>query len=239
MPEKNLKNNQQVIILIGAPGAGKGTQAGLLSEKLNLYHFETSKILEAAFRNVSQRRFVSANGEKYDLLEEKKKWETGILCTPSLVSYLVKEKVVELHEDNKSIIFSGSPRTIDEGKTLIPFLKKLYGSKNIKVIFLEITAKETIWRNSRRRICELMRHPILYSKENEALRFCPLDGSKLLNRKGLDDPETIKIRIKEYQERTYPLVDLFNKQGLSLSRIDGKNSVAKVFADVLKALGEE
>ena len=88
---------------------------------------------------------------------------------------------------------TGSPRTLYEGKRIIPLLKKLYGTKNIKIILIKVSAEESIFRNSHRRICELMRHPILYTKETIKLTRCPLDGSKLIRRKGLDDPETIKV----------------------------------------------
>jgi len=115
-------------------------------------------------------------------------------------------------------------------------LKKLYGSKNIKVVLVEISAQESIWRNSHRRICQLMRHPIIYAKETAQLKRCPLDGSRLVRRKGLDEPETIKVRLKEYKEKTLPLIEYFKKQGLRTRKINGKGSVEVVFKRVLKSL---
>ena len=56
-----------------------------------------------------------------------------------------------------------------------------------------------------------MRHSILFNKETENLTICPLDGSKLVKREGLDDPETIKVRLKQYKERTFPMVEYFEK----------------------------
>jgi adenylate kinase len=78
-----------------------------------------------------------------------------------------------------------------------------------------------------------MRHPILFAKETVGLKYCPVDGSKLLFRKD-DTPETIKIRLKEYEERTFPLIGFFKKQGLKIKEINGEQSVADVFSDVLK-----
>ena len=78
-----------------------------------------------------------------------------------------------------------------------------------------------------------MRHPILYSKETEKLKRCPLDGSKLLKRKGLDDPEVIKVRLKEYQERTFPLIEYFEKEGLEVQKINGSPPPADVFKNIL------
>jgi len=228
----------KIIILLGPPGSGKGAQAELLSKEMNLYYFETSKILEEKFnaQTVGPKTAIKIEGKKYYFSKEKKLWKEGILCSPPFVTYLVSEKIKALFREGKSLILSGSPRTLYEGERLVPLLKKLYGKENISVILIEQDAQASIFRNSHRRICELMRHPILYTKETAGLKQCPLDGSKLLKRKGLDAPETIKVRLKEYQERTYPLVALFKKQGLEVKKVNGEQSVAKVFKDILKVL---
>ncbi|MCD6148360.1 nucleoside monophosphate kinase [bacterium] len=228
--------SSKVIILLGPPGSGKGTQAILLSEKLNLYYIETSKIIEANVMKAKKGEFISIKGNKFPLAKEKKLWKTGKLCTPEVVSFWVKEKIKELSKEKKGLVFAGSPRTLYEGKEVIPLLKKLYGRKNIKIILLHISAEETIFRNSHRRICQLMRHPILYSEETKKLKRCPLDGSKLLKRKGLDDPKVIKVRIKEYKERTLPLLDYFQKENLKIKKINGSLPPADVFKNILKSL---
>jgi len=228
--------NKLVIILLGPPGSGKGTQAELLSEKLSLYVLETSKIIEGAFTGAKKGDFIRTKEKKYFLWKEKKLWETGILCSPPFVSCLVNQKIKELYQVGENLVMAGSPRTLYEGKEVMPLMEKLYGKKNIKVILIEVSAKESIFRNSHRRICELMRHPILYSTETKNLKICPLDGSKLIRRKGLDDPETIKIRLKEYKERTLPLIGYFKKRGLKVKKVNGQDSVAKVFERILKAL---
>ncbi|MBU2634956.1 hypothetical protein KJ841_00570, partial [Patescibacteria group bacterium] len=127
-------------------------------------------------------------------------------------------------------------RTLYEGERITPLLKELYGDENIKVFLIDISAEQTIFRNTHRRICELMRHPVLYNKETENLKICPLDGSKLIRRKGLDDSEVIKIRLKEYKERTFPLIELFGKQGIEVNKINGEQSVSNVHKDILKAI---
>jgi len=233
---------KQVIIIFGPPGAGKGTQAELLADKLNLYYLETSKILEQSFKAAenladdSPERFVEVGEEKYDILKEKDLWEKGILCSPPLVSYLIKKKIRECYDQGKNLVMAGSPRTLFEAQDLVPFLGDLYAKENIKMLLLDISPEQTLFRNSRRRICGLMRHPILYNKETEKLTVCPIDGSKLVARKKLDDPETIKVRIKEYQERTLPIVDYLKKNGFEIKKINGEQSVADVFDDIIKAL---
>jgi len=225
----------KVIILLGPPGSGKGTQAGLLSEKLDLHHLETSEIIEKDLSDVKKGDFVIVKGKRYFLLEEKKLRESGGLMSSSLIAFWIENKIRELAAKEKGIILSGSPRTLYEGKELIPFLKRLHGAKNIKIILIKLNPKESVRRNSHRKTCELIRHPILFTKETQKLTRCPLDGSKLLIRKD-DNPETIRIRLKEYRERTLPLIDYFEKQGLKVKKVNGEQPVADVFKDILKII---
>lgn len=234
--------DKRIVIIFGQPGAGKGTQSELLSDRLGLYPFETSKLLEEKFMEAeglsedSPERFVDLDGEKFDMLEEKKLWTEGVLCSPPFVSDLTRKKIKELSDSGKSLALSGSPRTLLEAEKLVPFLKELYGADNIKVVFLKISAESTIFRNSHRKICDLMRHPILYSEETANLENCPLDGSKLIKREGLDTPETIKVRLKEYAERTLPVLEFLKENGIQVSEIDGEKTIVEVFEDVLEAL---
>jgi len=230
-----------VVIILGPPGAGKGTQAELLAEKLNLYLFETSKILENRFKEIEnfplkkEERFVKINGKKFDILEEKRKWQEGKLCSPPFVTFLVVNEIKKLFEAGKNLVLSGSPRTLYEAKKILPILENLYDKKNIRVILLEISPQETIFRNSHRKICQLMRHSILFNKETENLTHCPLDGSLLIKRK-IDTPEIIKVRIREYQKKTLPILSYFQKNKIRIHKIKGERSVAQVFEDILRAL---
>lgn len=224
-----------VAILLGPPGAGKGTQAILLADKLGLYYFETSKIIEENIKEAKEGDFVEVEGKKFPLLKEKENWEKGDISSPPLVVFWIKNKIERLATLGENLVMAGSPRSLYEGKELLPLFKKLYGPENIKVILMELSVKESIFRNSHRRICALMRHPILYNEETKNLKNCPLDGSKLMKR-ALDKPEIIEKRFRVYQKKTLPLVDFFEKEGLKVKKVNGEQSVAKVFKDILEVL---
>jgi len=236
---KNIRLMQkQVIILFGAPGAGKGTQATLLSEKLDFFYFETSGIIERIIKDAKEE-FIEEDGEKFYFAEQKRLWENGKLWDPPFVVHFAKEKIKELANEGKSILFAGSPRTIYEAQKELPLLKELYGAENIKVFLIEISPQETLHRNSNRKICELMRHPIIFNDETKNLTLCPLDGSKLEKREGLDNPETIKVRLEEYKNRTVPIFDIIEKEGIQIKKINGEQSVAGVYNDILSKISDK
>lgn len=235
--------SKQVIILFGPPGAGKGTQSELLTEKFGLFSLESSKIIEREFKKFekmgedSPERFVECFGEKFDVLVEMDNWKKGILTSPPFATMLIMQEIKRCHEQGESLMMSGSPRTVYEAEKEMPMLVELYGKENIKIVLIEISPETTAHRNVNRKICELMRHSILHNAETEILTMCPLDGSKLVKRQGLDDPETIKTRLVQYKERTLPLFEYFKQSGFSVEKINGEGSVAEVHKDILNIIG--
>ncbi len=227
---------KQVIILFGPPGAGKGTQSELLSDKLGLYVSETSGIIGKKIAEAQPGAFVEVDGEKYYFAKEKEIADAGTLWDPPFVVTLMLEKIKELADEGRSIIFSGSPRTAYEVEKMMPFIENLYGKENIKIVLIEVEPEVTILRNSNRKTCELMRHSILTNEETKNLTLCPLDGSKLLMRKDDNDPEVIKKRINQYVERTLPMIDYFNKNNFEVNKINGDQTIDKVFNDILNAI---
>jgi len=230
-----LSKNPKVIIIMGPPGSGKGTQAELLAEKFNLFHLETSDIIEKNFAIAKKGDFIKIGGKKYFISEEKKLRNSGKWMSPPLITFWVKNKIKELAEEKKGIVISGSPKTLFEGKEITPLLKKFYRTFNIKVVLIKQKPEVSIWRNSKRRICQLMRHAILYTKETVKLKHCPFDGSNLISRED-SDPKVIKSKFKEFQDRSLPIIDYFKKQGLKVKGVNGEQSVADVFKDILKVL---
>ncbi len=236
MSELKKIDSQRIIIVIGPPGSGKGTQAILLADKLGLYYFETSKIIELNVMNAKKGEWQMVEGKKYFLENEKIIWEKGGLCSPPIVTFWVKEKIKNLANENQGIIFAGSPRTIYEAENLMPLLEKLYKKENIKIVLLDLPPEQTLWRNSRRKICTLMRHPIIYHQETKKLKICPLDGSKLVTRVGLDSKKSIKLRVEQYQIRTFPVIDYLKKNQYEVVKINAMPAPSIVFSDICDAL---
>ena len=229
---------KQVIILFGPPGAGKGTQAELLAERTHCFHIESSKLIEDSFNNADPEKSIEIDGQVYKMTDEKKRWQDGLLNSFPFVAWLIKEKIKDIYNQGKGIIFSGSPRSLYEAGQEFPLLKELYGVENIKFFLLSISPETTIFRNSNRKSCELMRHSILFSKETENLTMCPLDGSALGKRKNLDDIDTIKKRLEVFEENTLPVVEFAEKeQGINIIKINAEQTVSQVFEDIMKHLG--
>ncbi len=219
--------SKEVVIFIGPPGSGKGTQADLLLEEMGFYHLESSKVIEEKFKS------APANDEA--IARERELWASGKLNSPEMVRELILERIREVATEGKSIVFSGSPRTLYEAEGEMPVLEELYEPQHIHVLHLEIGEEESVRRNSKRRICAENRHPIPNLPSYEKLTKCPKDGSELITR-ALDTEDTIRVRFKEYLARTAPVLKLLEDRGYAIVNIDGDTTIETVHSHVADAI---
>jgi adenylate kinase len=227
-----MKKNK-LVILIGPPGSGKGSQALLLADKKRMRHLEVSKLLEKRFLNAKEDESIKIGEEKYDLKEQERRWREGLLCEDVFVAHIVEENITKLKEESDPILLDGYPRTKEQGALAFPFLLSYYKKDGILVIYLDISEEESLRRNSGRRVCSLMRHSILNIEETKDLTVCPVDGSSL-EKRVMDDPETIKVRLEKFQTNTLPAVKFMEDEGVRVAKIDGAGSISDVFFRVLK-----
>lgn len=226
---ENMDNDSQkwAVILIGPPGSGKDTQAELLAQELGLVHIQTSKLIEAKFKD-------GGDGDPA-LTMEKQKWASGELNSHDFVLALVRSAVELAHRSGKGAVLSGSPREVEEASLEMPILDTLYGKDNIKVVNIRVSPEESLKRNSRRRICQANRHPIPDIEEYRDIKVCPQDGSPVVTRE-LDDPDIIRHRYEVYRKQTEPVIDFLSKQGYNIITIDGERSIEDVHRDILNHL---
>ena len=215
---------RQVVVFIAPPGAGKGTQADRLAEKFGFFHLESSKVIED--------KFASASPDDAVIQQEIKNNRAGILNDPKLVSEWMKERIGQLADQDKSIVFSGSPRTLFEAEQLVPFLEGLYSKENIKILKIEISDEESIKRNSHRRMCKANRHPIPNLPQFQNITTCPQDGSELIHRED-DQPERIKVRHQEFKNRTAPVLEYLKAHDYPIIEINGAQTIDTVSEDIL------
>lgn len=218
---------RKAIILYGAPGSGKGTQANLLAHKLDLIHFDTGKFLEALVHDPKKQKNPI-------IAREKKLFDSGVLNTPSFVLSHLKSQVKKIAGAGLGIIFSGSPRTLYEAKGLMPILEKLYKRRNIFVFELDVPDNIPSKRNSVRLICTICGYPLLtafYPSKNP--KHCPVCAGPFY-RRTLDNSKTIKVRLGEYQKRTQVIFKFLIDRKYHVHKINGTPPPYIVFDHISK-----
>lgn len=206
------------LILLGAPGAGKGTQAEVICSTFNIPAISTGNILREAVKN------GTALG-----MEAKTYMEGGKLVPDELVINILKERLAK--DDCKAgFILDGFPRTVPQAEAL-----DRMGIVIDKVIDLEVPDEAITRRMSGRRVCESCGASYhLEFKPSKAEGVCDKCGGKTVQRKD-DHPDTVKERLEVYHAQTEPLKDYYQQTG-KLVIVEGQNEVAETTALVLKAL---
>lgn len=223
--------NKIAVILYGPPGGGKGTQADLIAQKMGIIHFDTGKFLEGLWNDPARQK------EKI-IRREKKLFDAGKLNTPSVVFREVAAQAKKIAGADMGIVFSGSPRSLYEAERLLPVLRKLYGKK-IFIFVLEIPEAISVKRNGSRLLCAECKKPLLTAYyPSKSPKHCPICAGPFY-RRTLDDPEVIKVRLKEYRNRTMPIFDYVRRLRMKVHTINGMPAPYKVFEKIYQILGKE
>ena len=208
------------LILLGAPGAGKGTQAEIISDKYNIPTISTGNMIRAALKNGTEMG-----------LKAKAYTEQGKLVPDDVVIGIIRERLAE-SDCKKGFILDGFPRTIPQAKAL--------DDMNITIdaaLSIEVADEEIVKRMSGRRVCEkcgASYHTEFKKPEIEGV--CNNCDGNLVIRKD-DEPETVLERLKVYHDQTEPLKDYYKAQD-KLVLVQGQDDVRDTTELVLKALSE-
>ncbi len=210
------------LMLFGAPGAGKGTQAKFLIEKYNIPQISTGDILRAAIV------------DKTDMgMEAKKFMDEGKLVPDSTIIGIIKDRLAEA-DCKDGFILDGFPRTLAQAEALNELMKNM-GISLDKVISLNVPDELIVGRITGRRVCakcgasfHVEFNP---SKKEDECDYC---GGELIIRKD-DNAETVISRLDAYHTQTSPLIDFYTKMGVFME-LDGTKDVSEVTTDMLNAL---
>ena len=211
------------IIMLGAPGAGKGTQAEMICEKYGLPHVSTGDIFRANIKNGTEL------GK-----EAKQYMDKGQLVPDELTVKILLDRVAQ--DDCKNgYVLDGFPRTIPQAEVLEEALNKL-GDKIDYAINVEVPDENIINRMSGRRACVncgATYHVVYAPTKVEGI--CDKCGEKLILRDD-DKPETVKSRLDVYHQQTQPLIEFYSKKNI-LKEVDGTVSMNDVFNNIVAILG--
>lgn len=210
------------IIMLGAPGAGKGTQAKMIAEKFGIPHVSTGDIFRANIKNGTELG-----------MEAKKYMDEGKLVPDELTVKILLDRVAQ-EDCGSGYVLDGFPRTIPQAKVLDEALEKL-GEKIDYAVNVDVPDENIVRRMSGRRAC--LKCGATYHVEHippKAEGVCDTCGSGLALRDD-DKPETVLKRLQVYHEQTQPLIDFYTEKGV-LRTVDGTRDMQAVFAAIVEIL---
>ncbi len=202
------------LILLGPPGAGKGTQAERLEDDFHLPYIATGNMLRAA---VAQGTELGKQAEAF--------MDDGKLVPDELIIGMILE-CVEQDGCKDGFLLDGFPRNLEQARSLDEAIRRLNRSLTAALL-IEVPDDVLLRRITGRRVCSKEGH--VYHVESNPPKHegvCDIDGSKLIQRKD-DSPEVVEKRLREYHEKTAPIVGHYDEQGL-LKRFDGTRDAAEV-----------
>ncbi|MDO4522396.1 MAG: adenylate kinase [Eubacteriales bacterium] len=212
------------IIMLGAPGAGKGTQAKRIAEKYGIPHISTGDIFRA---NIKEGTELGQKAKTY--------MDQGLLVPDDLVVDLVVDRLGQ-DDCTRGYVLDGFPRTIPQAESLDAALAKL-GEKMEYAIDVDVPDENIVNRMGGRRACVgcgATYHVVFNPTKVEGI--CDACGEKLILRDD-DKPETVQKRLTVYHQQTQPLIDYYNNAGI-LKSVDGTMEMDDVFDAIVKILGE-
>ena len=212
-----------IIVMLGAPGAGKGTQAAMICDKYDIPHVSTGDIFRANIKNGTEL------GKK-----AKAFMDEGKLVPDELTIELLLDRVSQ-DDCAKGYVLDGFPRTIPQAEVLTNALAKA-GEKVDFAINVDVPDENIIKRMSGRRSCPkcgASYHVEFVPPKKEGI--CDVCGSELIQRED-DKPETVKNRLSVYHDQTQPLIEYYEKAS-ALQAVDGTKDKDEVFADIVSILG--
>ena len=211
------------IIMLGAPGAGKGTQAKKIAEKYGIPHISTGDIFRANIKNGTEL------GNK-----AKTYMDQGLLVPDELVVDLVVDRVNQ-EDCTKGYVLDGFPRTIPQAEALTKALLES-GQKIDYAIDVDVPDENIVHRMSGRRACVTCgaTYHLEYAPTKES-GVCDTCKGELILRDD-DKPETVKKRLNVYHEQTQPLIDYYTNEGI-LKTVDGTIDINDVFQNIVNILG--
>lgn len=206
------------IILLGAPGAGKGTQAKKIVEKYGIPHIATGDILREA---VAKGTELGKKAKEY--------MDRGELVPDEIVIGIVKERLQQ-PDCEKGFLLDGFPRTLKQAEALDEMLKEL-GKSIDAVIYIDVPEEEVVKRIVYRRTCRNCGavYHLIYAPPKEPNK-CDKCGGELYQRDD-DKEETVRQRFKVYMENTAPLIEYYEKKGI-LYKVDGTKSIDEVWQQI-------